>query len=68
MRSNVIVGNGAVADIVAKFEEHGSIVLASTLELFICSSELDIEPERSIVAAAEVVDAIVMAAGGNGWL
>ena len=68
MRSNVTVGNGAEADIVAKFEEHGSIVLASTLELFISPSELDIEPERSIVAAAEVVDAIVMAAGGNGWL
>ena len=67
MRSNVIVGNGAEAEIVAMFGEQGSSVLARAFE-FISPSALDIGPESNIDAAADVVDAIVMAAGGRGWL
>lgn len=67
MRSNVTVGNGAEAEMVAMLEVEGSIVLAKKLA-FINPSVLDIEPERSIDAAAEVVDAIAAAAGGSGWL
>lgn len=65
MRSKVTVGNGADADMVAMLEEQGSIVLARKPE-FISPSVLDMDPERSIEAAAEVVDAIAMAAGGSG--
>lgn len=61
------VGNGADAEIVAMLEEHGRIVLARKLG-FMIPSALDIEPESSMVAAADVVDAIAMAAGGSGWL
>lgn len=68
MRSKVTVGNGADADIVAMFDdEQGKIVLAKKLG-FISPSALDIEPDNNILAAAEVVDAIAMAAGGSGWL
>lgn len=67
VRSNVTVGNGAEAEIVAMLEEHGSMVLARKLG-FIRPSALDIDPDSSILAADEVVDAIAMAAGGNGWL
>lgn len=68
MRSNVTVGNGAEAEIVAILDEQpGSIALASKFG-FIMPSALDIDPESSIVAAAVVVDAIVIAAGGRGWL
>lgn len=65
VRSNVTVGNGAEAEIVAMFDEHGRMVLARKFG-FINPSALDIEPERSILAAAEVVDAMAMAAGGSG--
>lgn len=61
------VGNGADAEIVAMLEEHGRIVLARKLG-FMIPSALDIEPESSMFAAADVVDAIAMAAGGSGWL
>ncbi|KAI8012697.1 hypothetical protein LOK49_LG06G01335 [Camellia lanceoleosa] len=67
VRSSVTVGNGAEAEMVAMFEEHGRRVLARKLEL-IRPSALDIEPERSIWAADEVVEAMAMAAGGSGWL
>lgn len=68
MRSNVTVGNGAEAEIVAMLlEDTGRMALASRLG-FIIPSALDMEPERSMFAAAEVVDAIAMAAGGSGWL
>jgi len=67
VRSNVTVGNGADADIVAMLDEQGSMFRAKKFE-FISPSALDIEPDRSIVAAADVVDAIATAAGGNGWL
>lgn len=59
----MIVGNGAEADMVAMFGGQESKVRELSRP-----SELGIEPERNIVAAAEVVDAIVMAAGGRGWL
>lgn len=61
------VGNGAEAEMVAMLEEHGRIVLARKLG-FMSPSALDIDPERSMLAAADVVDAIAMAAGGSGWL
>lgn len=62
------VGNGADADIVAMFDdEQGKIVLARKLG-FISPSALDIDPDNSILAAAEVVDAMAIAAGGSGWL
>lgn len=67
MRSNVTVGNGADADIVAMLDEQGKIVLAKKLE-FMSPSLLDIEPDSSMDAAADVVDAIAIAAGGSGWL
>lgn len=61
------VGNGAEAEIVAMLDEQGRIVLARKLG-FISPSALDMEPESSIFAAADVVEAIAMAAGGSGWL
>lgn len=61
------VGNGAEAEIVATLEEHGRIALARKFG-FIIISALGMEPESSIFAAAEVVDAMAMAAGGRGWL
>lgn len=65
VRSNVTVGNGAEAEIVAILDEHGRIALASKFG-FINPSALDIEPDSSILAAAVVVEAIAMAAGGKG--
>lgn len=64
MRSKVIVGNGAEAERVAKLCENGSVALS---KMFGCRrpSELGIDPERSIDAAADVVDAIGLAAGGS---
>lgn len=62
-----MVGNGADAEMVAMLEEHGRRVLARKFE-FIRPSALSIEPERRVLAAEEVVDAMAMAAGGNGWL
>lgn len=59
------MGNGADAEIVAMLEEHGRSVLVRTFE-FINPSALEIEPESSIRAADEVVDAIAMAFGGKG--
>lgn len=67
MRSNVTVGKGAEAEIVAMLDEQGSIALARKLG-FISPSELGIDPESSMLAAAEVVDAMAIAAGGSGWL
>lgn len=67
VRSKVTVGKGADADTVAMLDEHGRTVLARKFE-FISPSVLVIDPERSIDAAAEVVDFIAMAAGGRGWL
>ena len=65
MRSNVTVGNGAEAERETKFGE--SIPFGRIFE-FIIPSALGIDPESSIDAAAAVVDAIAMAAGGSGWL
>jgi len=48
-------------------EEQGRSALVSKLA-FIMLSALDIDPERSILAAEEVVCAIAIAAGGKGWL
>lgn len=48
-------------------DDIGRIALASKF-WFIIPSALDMEPESSIFAAAEVVEAIAMAAGGSGWL
>lgn len=56
MRSKVTVGNGAEAESDAKLGE------------LIIPSGLIIDPERSMDAAADVVDAIDTAAGGSGWL
>lgn len=67
VKSNVTVGNGAEAEMVAMLEEHGRIVLVRKFES-IRPSALGIDPESSIRAADDVVDAIAIAAGGNGWL
>lgn len=67
VKSNVTVGNGADAEIVAMLEEHGRSVLVRKFE-FISPSALDIDPDSSIFAADDVVDAIAIAFGGNGWL
>ncbi|CAN8240788.1 unnamed protein product [Cochlearia groenlandica] len=68
VRSNVTVGNGAEAEIVAMLVEQGRTGLASKFVWFIIPSWLDIEPDSNIVAAAVVVEAMATAAGGNGWL
>jgi len=60
----VIVGNGAEAERVARLCENGSVALSSMLGGR-RASELGIDPERSIDAAAEVVDAIALADGGR---
>lgn len=52
---------------VAMLDEHGRSVLVKKLE-FIRPSALDIDPDSSMLAAADVVEAIAMAAGGSGWL
>lgn len=52
---------------VAILVEDGRRFRARKLE-FINPSVLVVEPDRSIRAADEVVDAIAMAAGGKGWL
>ena len=62
------MGNGADAEIVAILDEHGSIVLARKFGFINTPSALDIEPDSNIFAAADVVDAIAIAAGGRGWL
>lgn len=67
VKSSVTVGKGAEAEMVAILDEHGNSVLARKFE-FISPSALDIEPDSNIQAAADVVDAIAMAAGGSGWL
>lgn len=63
-----MVGNGAEAEIVAMLEEQGNMVRAKRFVGFIRPSWLDIEPERSMLAAAVVVEAMAIAAGGSGWL
>lgn len=67
VRSKVIVGNGAEADKVAMLCEDESDALSN---MFGCKrlSELGIDPERSIDAAADVVHAIALAVGGSIWL
>lgn len=67
VRSNVTVGNGAEVEMVAMLVEQGRRVRARKFE-FIRPSALGIEPERSILAADEVVEAMAIAVGGNGWL
>lgn len=62
-----MVGNGADAESVAMLVEQGSIALASKFG-FISPSPLDIEPDSNMLAAAVVVDAMAIAAGGSGWL
>lgn len=61
------VGKGAEAEIVAMLDEHGTMVLARKFGL-VRPSALGMDPERSMFAAAEVVDAMAIAAGGSGWL
>ena len=64
-----MVGNGAEAEIVAMVEEQGNMVLAKRFVGCIKPSWLDVvEPDRSMLAAAVVVEAMYIAAGGNGWL
>lgn len=60
----MIVGNGAEAERVATFCEQESDALSSMVG-FIMPSALGIAPERSIDAAADVVDAIALAVGGS---
>lgn len=66
VRSRLMVGKGEEAEMVAREEEQGRTVRASKFRLIKARSGLDMEPERSIEAAAEVVEAIAMAAGGRG--
>jgi hypothetical protein len=67
VRSSVTVGKGAEAEMVAMLEEQGSTVRARKLEATLPSA-LGMDPESSMEAAAEVVEAMAMAAGGSGWL
>lgn len=69
VRSRVTVGNGAEAERVAKLGAQEAVVLlASKLFGVTSPSALGIDPESSIDAAADVVDAMATAAGGSGWL
>ena len=68
MRSNITVGNGADAETVTTPDEEGIIALASGLLGFVTPSLLDVEPDNSMAAAADVVLANALAAGGRGWL
>ncbi|RWW26264.1 hypothetical protein BHE74_00011439 [Ensete ventricosum] len=68
VRSKVTVGKGADAEMVTTPDEEGMIALASGLLGFVTPSLLVVEPDNSMAAAAEMVDAIAMAAGGRGWL
>lgn len=68
VKSRVMVGNGAEADRVA-IDAKGSepkypAEFVNPNSLFV----LELEPDRSIAAAADVVLAIAVAAGGRGWL
>lgn len=62
-----MVGNGAEDEIVARLEEPGMVPLRRKLAS-IGPLLLEVDPERSILAAAAVVCAISMAAGGKVWL
>jgi hypothetical protein len=55
---------------VAMLEEQGSTARARKLlpEVIGVPSALGMDPESSMEAAAEVVEAMAMAAGGRGWL
>jgi hypothetical protein len=64
VKSNVTVGNGAEAEIVAMLDEYGRIALVRKFG-FIRPSGLVIGPDKSILAAADVVCTISIAAGGN---
>lgn len=64
--SSVTVGNGAEAESVAK--PGGQAKVFANKFVFISPSGLGIDPESSIEAAADVVDAIANAAGESGWL
>jgi len=60
-----MVGNGEEAEIVAILKEEGRSVFVSKFA-FICPSLLDVDAERSIFLAVEVVFAISLAAAGKG--
>lgn len=75
VRSRVMVGKGADAESVAREEAKGTSGwpnsgAAAEAEPIIREESLVVlaVPERSMVAAAEVVLAIAAAAGGSGWL
>lgn len=66
VKSNVTVGNGADAEIVAMLEEQGRITLERKFPFITPPSLLDIDPDSSIFAAAFVDCDIPIAAGGKG--
>jgi hypothetical protein len=70
VRSSVTVGNGADAEIVATLEEEpaGSAARARKLDpaIRLPPSALGIEQDSSMAAAAAVIDAVAIAAGGSG--
>lgn len=69
MRSKVTLGNGAEAEMVAMLDKHGRIALPRKSGFTgFTLSELDVDPESSMLAAAVVADTMLMAAGGRGWL
>lgn len=64
-----MVGNGAEAVMVVILDENGNIVRTGWMLLAMREPlVLDKEPERSVEAAADVVEAMAMAGGGSGWL
>lgn len=66
----MIVGNGAEAEMLAVEVLQGCCMRAPAMKLaFNAMLSADVEePERSIEAAAAVVDAMAVAAGGSIWL
>lgn len=61
VRSKVIVGKGAEAEIVAMLDEQGKRLLEKKLG-FVIPSALGMDPESNIRAADEVVETITIAA------
>lgn len=70
VKSSVMVGSGVDAEIISTLDDDDNearIVLASKLmDLSNAGSVLDVDPDIIMDMAAEVVLAMVMAAGGSG--
>ena len=67
-RSSVIVGKEVEVVMVGLEAMNWSNLELYELLVFMASMLVEVEPERSMVAADAVVDAMAVAAIGSGWL